>query len=295
MEFASAFYHVDGDAAAVVQADLQGVIIGGAAVGDGEVGVAVGGGVDAEHGAVVIGLQGKGEVVVVLGDYGGGGERRVVGEEHGAVHLHRRRAQQQHHRRHRQRHRQAQQLLEGLGREGPEIQHDLPQAEQGRHQQAGEMGGGEAGGVQRRVGQEEQHRGEDQQGEPVLLRNIPAHKGHGEGKKRPDKPGAIIAEKAPAHVAEGHLEEVDEGLADQEENEGLEGRLQGLLAICHNEDGKKDPGLQIHAHALEGGVFKDGGNEEYRRHKGGDHGKNDDLPPGYPAGEQLFQHIVSPY
>ena len=93
--------------------------------------------------------------------------------------------------------------------------------------------------------QPRQGNGENQRGGNIVPPDIPGDICSRESRQRPDCPvRPVIIEQAKAQTVEGHLDQIDQGLGDQEIDKSLTGCLQRFVAVHDNNDGQHDPGFK---------------------------------------------------
>ena len=141
-------------------------------------------------------------------------------------------------------------------------------------------------------GEKNGHNREDEAGIPLILFQIPADKTGWEGREGDFEPIGVVLEEAPAHVAERHLDEINEGLRDKEENENFESGIERGFAVYDDKDSGEDPPFRGDGDVMERIAIRD---EE--SHEGGidthDDGKDDEFGPGdIEVTEELMEEIL---
>ena len=175
-----------------------------------------------------------------------------------------------------------------LIREDPEDQNgDDPKAEDGGDQVVRKFmpKGDHIGNAL--IYKQNQNGGQDQGCEKIVLLHVPADEGCRKCDKGDVEPVAVISEQFPAHLIEGNLEQVHQGLRDQKEYEGLQRRFQWALAVQHDNKGKGNPGFRC-----DGYVMKRAGSRNPRSHHScidsGNDSHNDHLGPGHIQPAEYF-------
>ena len=115
------------------------------------------------------------------------------------------------------------------------------------------------------VGGQKNHGQQDQAAPPGAFFHIVSHITHGETQDGPDKPVRVVFEQLPAHIAEGHLQQIDQRLADEEKDEAFQSRVEIALAVHDDEDAKENPHLHRCGDGDERGTVERGDD----RHGGG--------------------------
>ena len=136
------------------------------------------------------------------------------------------------------------------------------------------------------------HSREDKTGIPLVFFHVPADETGWEGREGDFEPIGVVLEETPAHVAERHLDEIDEGLRDKKENENFKGGVERGFAIHDDEDSGEDPPFGGDSDVVEGIAVR---NKE--GHEGGvdthDDGKNNQFRPGkIKTAEELVKEIL---
>ena len=138
--------------------------------------------------------------------------------------------------------------------------------------------------------EKDQHRGQDQKTPPLVLLHRIADEGHGEGQQGPEKPGGVVAEHAEAVRVEGHLDQINQRLADQEEDEDLQRGVQRAFAVHDDQDREEDPPFEVNGDILERCVFCKGQQGGETGIQAADHGKGDQPSPGEGKTAEEFFH-----
>ena len=175
-----------------------------------------------------------------------------------------------------------------LIREDPEDQNgDDPEAEDGGDQVVWKFmpKGDHIGNAL--IYKQNQNGGQDQGCEKIVLLHVPADEGCRKCDKGDVEPVAVISEQFPAHLIEGNLEQVHQGLRDQKEYEGLQRRFQWSLAVQHDNKGKGDPGFHCDRYVMKRAGSRNP-RSHHRRIDSGNDSHNDHLGPGHIQPAEYF-------
>ena len=85
------------------------------------------------------------------------------------------------------------------------------------------------------------HASENKAGIPFVFFHVPADKAGGEGEESDSEPIWVVLKKLPTQVIKRYLDEIDEGLRDEEKDKDFEGGFERFLAVDDDKNGWKDP------------------------------------------------------